>query len=61
MINEAAARHYWGARDPVGSFGHIGRPDGDRFQVVGVVSDIRNDGIGKATIPEIYLLHSVAR
>src|SRR5262249_13554984 len=31
-------------------------PDGDRFQVVGVVSDIRNDGIGKPTIPEIYML-----
>ena len=59
VINEATARHYWGNRDPVGAFGHIGRPDGDRFQVVGIVSDIRNDGIGKATIPEIYLLNSI--
>jgi putative ABC transport system permease protein len=58
VINEAAARHYWGSRDPVGTFGRISRPDGGRFRVVGVVGDIRNDGIGTPTVPEIYMLHS---
>ena len=61
VINEAAARHYWGARDPIGTFGRISRPDGTRFHVVGVVGDIRNDGIDKPTVPEIYMLHAAAR
>jgi predicted permease len=60
VINEAAARHYWGSRDPVGTFGRISRPDGDRFLVVGVVGDIRNDGVGEPTVPEVYMLHSAA-
>jgi predicted permease len=60
VINGAAARQYWGSRDPAGTFGHLGRPDGSRFRVVGIVGDIHNDGIGKPTVPEIYLLHSAA-
>jgi putative ABC transport system permease protein len=60
VINDAAARQYWGSRDPIGTFGRISRPDGSRFRVIGVVGDIRNDGIGKPTVPEIYMLHSVA-
>jgi hypothetical protein len=55
VINESSARHYWGSRDPVGTFGRISRPDGSRFHVVGVIGDIRNDGIGKPTVPEIYM------
>ena len=31
-----------------------------RFQVVGVIGDIRNDGLGKPTVPEIYMLHAAA-
>ena len=60
VINESAARHYWGSREPVGTFGRIGRPDGSRFHVVGVIGDIRNDGLGKPTVPEIYMLHAAA-
>jgi predicted permease len=59
VLNEAAVKRYWPGRDAVGAFGHLTRPDGSRFQVVGVVGDIRNDGIDKPTIPEVYLLHSV--
>ncbi len=60
VINEAAARRYWGSRDPVGTFGRISQPDGSRFRVVGVIADIHNDGVGKPTVPEVYMLHSAA-
>lgn len=55
LINQAAARYYWPNRDPVGSYGHIGGATGSRFRVVGVVGDVRNDGLEKPTVPEIYL------
>jgi predicted permease len=58
-VNEAAVRAYWPGRGVVGAFGRVGGPDGSRFQVVGVVGDVRNDGFGKPTVPEIYLLSTV--
>src|SRR6185369_5989678 len=30
-------------------------PNGDRFQVVGVVGDVKNNGMDQTTVPEIYL------
>jgi serine phosphatase RsbU (regulator of sigma subunit) len=59
-INAAAADGYWRGRDPVGAFGRFGSPSGDRFQVVGVVGNVSNDGLGKDTRPEIYLLDALA-
>jgi predicted permease len=54
-INEAAARFYWPGQNAVGAYGHIGGPQGSRFQVVGVAGDVRNDSLGTVTVPEIYL------
>jgi predicted permease len=54
-INQAAAKRYWPNQDPVGAFGHFNHPKGDRFQVVGVVGDVKNEGLDSATVPEIYL------
>ena len=59
VINEAAARSYWPGRDPIGASGRLSQPDGDRFSVVGVVSDIRNGGLNRPTAPELYLSASV--
>jgi putative ABC transport system permease protein len=55
VINEAAAKAYWPGRNPVGAFGRAGNADGARFQVVGVVGDVRNDGLNRPPVPEIYL------
>jgi putative ABC transport system permease protein len=55
MVNETAARAYWAGDNPVGAFGRIGDPRGTRFQVVGVVGDVRNDGLGEPTVAEVYL------
>ena len=55
VINQAAANEYWPNQNPVGAYGHIDTPKGPRFQVLGVVGNIRNDGLDKPTVPEIYL------
>jgi putative ABC transport system permease protein len=59
VINQAASKHYWGDHDPVSAYGRVSRPDGDRFQVVGVVGDVKNDGLGNPTVPEVYILSSI--
>jgi putative ABC transport system permease protein len=59
VINQAAARFYWPGRDAVGAYGHFGTPQGSRFQVVGIVGDVRNNGLANPSVPEIYLSGSV--
>jgi predicted permease len=60
VINQASVARYWPNQDPIGAFGRFNRPDGDRFQVVGVVGDVKNNGLDSATVPEIYLSSAVA-
>ena len=55
VISQAAAKHYWGDQDPVGAYGRFGNPNGDRFQVIGVVGDVKNDGLSNPSVPEIYI------
>ena len=56
VVNQAAVNRYWPDRNPVGAYGRLNRPDGNRFQIVGVVGDVRNDGLNKAPEAEVYLL-----
>jgi putative ABC transport system permease protein len=55
VIDETAARLFWPNRDPVGLIGHFGGPNGDPFLVLGVVGDVKNNGLDNETVPEIYL------
>ena len=55
VINEAAARAYWPERNPIGASARLSTPDNDRFEVVGVVGDVRNSGLNKPAAPEIYV------
>ncbi len=55
VINQAAASRDWPNQNPVGAYGHLNSTTGDRFQVVGVVGDVKNDGLSSPTVPEIYL------
>jgi len=54
IINQAAARFYWAGRDPLGSLVHMHSFPGPRFQIVGVVGDIRNLSLDKPIRPEVY-------
>ena len=55
MINEQTARTYWPGASALGSYGRLSDPNGTRFQVVGIVGDVKNEGLGDPTVPEVYL------
>jgi putative ABC transport system permease protein len=61
VISESAATRYWGDRDPIGTYGRFSNPRGTRFQVVGVVGDVRNDGLGNPPVPDVYVLSALRR
>ncbi|HEY7338915.1 MAG TPA: ADOP family duplicated permease [Bryobacteraceae bacterium] len=54
IVNQSAARFYWGGRDPLGSLVRLHSFSEPRFQVVGVVGDIRNLSLGEPVRPEVY-------
>jgi putative ABC transport system permease protein len=56
IVNEAAARRYWQGRDPVGS--RISALKAYIFVVVGVVADVRHQGLESETNPRVYLPHT---
>jgi putative ABC transport system permease protein len=55
VVSQAAATRYWGAEDPIGTYGRLDEPDGPRFHVIGIAADVRNDALGNPTVPEIYI------
>lgn len=55
LINQALARLYWPHSDPIGSYVRIFSFQGKRFQVVGVVGDVRNVSLAQPPRPEFYL------
>jgi serine phosphatase RsbU (regulator of sigma subunit) len=55
VINETAARAYWPDRNPIGASARFSGPNGDRLEVIGVVGDVRNNGLNKPAVPAIYL------
>jgi putative ABC transport system permease protein len=56
IINEAMARRFWPGDDPVGRKFTIGPQDSDRpwYTVVGVVADIRRQGLEREPSPQIF-------
>jgi putative ABC transport system permease protein len=56
LVNEAAARRFWSDRDPVGAYGTFDGLQGARFQIVGIVGDVKNEGMDVPTSPEVYAL-----
>ena len=54
MVNQAAARQFWAGRNAIGKtirVGNLPQP----FEVVGVLSDVKNAGLALPSRPEIYL------
>lgn len=52
VINHAAASHFWPGENPLGKIGIV---NGDDVQVVGVISDVRQDGLEISPGPEAFL------
>jgi predicted permease len=55
VVNETAARTYWPGRDPIGRSGRLSQQDNDPFTIVGVVGDVRNNGLNRPASPAIYV------
>jgi predicted permease len=57
IINDAMARRSWPGHDPVGRRFKLGPRDADRpwYTVVGVVADMRRQGLERAAIPQIFV------
>jgi len=58
IVNETAVRRYWEGRDPVGS--RISALSNLHFVVVGVVADVRHQGLGSEVNPRVYLPYTQA-
>jgi putative ABC transport system permease protein len=53
IVDESAARTFWPNRDPIGRRLSIGRA-ATWWNVVGVIKDIKNDGLDQSATPHIY-------
>lgn len=60
LIDEEAANRFWPGEHALGQFGRFSGPQGTRFQVTGVVGTVKNEGLGAAPMPEVYLLKNLA-
>jgi predicted permease len=56
IVNDAMARRLWPGRDPVGRRFKLGPRDSDRpwFTVVGVVGDMRRQGLESEPVPQMF-------
>ena len=59
VISESLASTRWAGQDPLGKFIQFGNMDGDlrAFTIVGVVGDIREQGIDADPVPTLYGYH----
>ncbi len=57
VVNRTLARKIWPEEDAIGKRLRL-KPDAPWLTVVGIVSDIKNEGPGKPTKPELYLLYT---
>lgn len=55
VINEAAAKRFWGGQSAIGRFVVIGGQTETRREVVGVVGNTRHWGLGREVNPEMYI------
>lgn len=56
VVNEAMARRYLPGKSPVGETLELGDAD---FRIVGLVGDVRNEGIARGPAPAVYVLTSL--
>jgi predicted permease len=62
VVNQTLATRYFGRENPIGKLVRVNRLSkvGEKmpeptFEIIGVVADIRNQGLEEATVPEVFL------
>ena len=60
IVNQQLARQFWPGEDPVGRFLHLGKSASSKLEVVGVVGDVRNEGLSQESGTAVYLPESRA-
>jgi putative ABC transport system permease protein len=56
IIDQATAKRFWGADDPLGKRFHFGRnPQAPWITVVGLVKDIKNDALEVSGVPHVWV------
>jgi putative ABC transport system permease protein len=58
LVNETMARAYWPGQDPIGGRIRMGSPDRPWITVVGVVADVRHNGITVPIKEKFYRPHA---
>jgi predicted permease len=58
LINEAMARKYWSGRDAIGGRFRQGPPTRPTITVVGIVADVKHNGITGQVKPKFYRPHA---
>jgi predicted permease len=63
IINQAMAKKYWPKEDPLGAVITIGKGLGPQFadpprQIVGIVGNVRETGLGDTDVPVMYIPQS---
>jgi predicted permease len=60
MINDTMARQFWPNGNPIGQrvgLGFLG--DDPWIEIVGVTGDVRNDGLSRPVLPEVYVPYTL--
>lgn len=57
VVNRSFAETYWPAQDPLDREVQVFPPGGVRYRVVGVVGDVRQFGLDREPVPEMYVSH----
>jgi predicted permease len=60
VVNRAMARRYWGDRDPVGTFIHLGGRNGSPAEVIAVAGDARFTSLAQEPEP-MYVVQRASR
>jgi putative ABC transport system permease protein len=59
LINEAMARRHFAGEEPLGRRLDFGDAEKEgHYEIVGVVGDVRHDGLEEAPEPEVYVAHA---
>jgi putative ABC transport system permease protein len=54
VINEALANRHFANQDPIGHRISVGQGTDEWREIIGVVADVKQDGLGAATSPQVY-------